>query len=445
MTESNPQQASADASTTRQPWHIAAERQGQAGPEPGWLSFRQTAALSRLAESGLPTTDDEDWRYTSLAEYTRRWTDYLVAIAPTTASGRTTPSLPVPAGICLDIIDGLIKLPAREMPAGLTVRSVGPRAAAPTDDFLQRLDARSADSLVDVNTALLVDALLVETSAAAHIAEPVHVRVVSGGSEFCQPRLLVDLAPGSQLTLILEHTGTGGALVNSVADIWLARDSRLDLIRVQALPADGMLTETTRIDVGEGASLALTSVDLGSQLSRQAVTVGLAGTGAAATVNGLFLADGSRHIDNRTRIEHRAPQTTSRETFRGIADGHGRGVFNGKIIVLPGAPGSNAALTNRNLLLASTAEIDTKPELEIYVDDVRCSHGATTGQLDANALFYLRSRGLDPTTARQVLTSAFLRQGLEAISVPALRDRLDAQLQARLSGAAAGNGPGDAA
>ena len=128
------------------------------------------------------------------------------------------------------------------------------------------------------------------------------------------------------------------------------------------------------------------------------------------------------------------PRTTSRETFRGIADGCGHGVFNGKIIGLAGAAGSNAALTNRNLLLAATAEIDTKPELEIYVDDVRCSHGATTGQLDMNALFYLRSRGLDPGAARRVLTAAFLRESLSGIAVPELRTWLEAQLEARLGG-----------
>ncbi|MEO8443826.1 MAG: Fe-S cluster assembly protein SufD [Gammaproteobacteria bacterium] len=444
MTASTPHESSTEPSGTRQPWQIAAERQSQAGPETGWLSLRRTAALGRLGESGLPNTGEEDWRYTSLAAYTRRWTDYLVAPAPAAAPGHPSPPPGVSAGITVDIVDGVLQVPAGGLPAclpaGLTVRSMNPRGpTGPAEDLLRRLDARPADSLVDLNTALLADVVLVTTAPGAHIAEPVHVRAVSrGGPGFAQPRLLVDLAPGSQLTLILEHSGRGGALVNAVADIWLARDSRLDLVRVQSLPDDGMLTETTRIEVGEAASVAVTSVDLGSQLSRHAITVALAGTGASATLDGLFLADGHRHIDNRTLLEHRAPQTTSRETFRGIADDHGRGIFNGKIIVLPGAPGSNATLTNRNLLLSSTAEIDTKPELEIYVDDVRCSHGATTGQLDAAALFYLRSRGLDPATARQVLTSAFLRQGLESIGVPAFRSRLDAQLQARLAGPAAG-------
>jgi len=188
------------------------------------------------------------------------------------------------------------------------------------------------------------------------------------------------------------------------------------------------------VELAAGASARVTSIDLGAALSRQAFTVVLAGPGASATIDGLSLADGDRHLHNRTRVEHRAPATTSRETFRGIADGNGRGVFNGSIVVLPGAAGSNAELSNRNLLLAATAEIDTKPELEIYVDDVRCSHGATTGQLDPAALFYLRSRGLDEPAARRLLTAAFLRASLAGVRSPALRARLEALLEARLGG-----------
>lgn len=194
--------------------------------------------------------------------------------------------------------------------------------------------------------------------------------------------------------MIVEHTGAPGALINAVSQLWLGRGSQLNLVRVQALPDDGMLTETVRLELGEAAVATVTSLDFGAVFSRQSLSVVLAGSGAQATIAGLFLADGHRHIDNHTLLEHQAPRTISRESFRGIADQHGHGIFNGKIIVQPGGAGSQAALSNRNLLLTPTAVIHTKPELEIHVDDVRCSHGATTGQLDANALFYLRSRGL---------------------------------------------------
>lgn len=417
----------------------------QAAGELEWLDERRAAALARVEKSGLPDTNNEEWRYTSLAGYTQRWMDYR-AIEPATPS--TWPSSRPPtlelavdiAMLAVDVVDGVLRTPPIGAPSGLTVRSLRqltPELRVRAESLLARSDGLPPDSLVDLNTALLGDVILIATDPGSCLAKPVHVRLHGGAAPaFSQPRLLVDVAPGSQFTLILEHTGAGGALVNAVTQIRLGRDSQLNLIRVQALPDDGMLTETTRIEVAESASVTVTSVDLGSQLSRQALTVLLAGTGASATVHGLFLADGHRHIDNHTRLEHQAPLTTSRESFRGIADDHGHGVFNGQIVVQPGAAGSNAALTNRNLLLTTTAEIDTKPELEIYVDDVRCSHGATTGQLDANALFYLRSRGLDPATARQVLTTAFLRESLNGIAVPELRARLDAQLQARLGGGA---------
>lgn len=440
MTSTATQQADATGVSSLAPWQVAAGQTRHGTPGLDWLAERQAAALVRLAQSGLPSADEEDWRNTSLASYTRRWSEYQSAPRPATVPGspEASPASAAGAGITVNIVDGLLRsLPARPGP-GLTIQSLRqltPALRSRVESLLQKPDTATPDKLVDLNTALLADATLIATEPGGRPPEPVYVRLRDEGAQaFGQPRLLVDLAPDSHLTLILEYGGGAGALVNAVNQIRLGTGSQLHLIRVQALPDDGMLLETTELVLGESAAVTVTSVDLGGQLSRQALTVILAGARADATVNGLFLADGHRHIDNQTRLLHQAPGTTSREFFRGIADGHGRGVFNGKIVVLPGAAGSNAALTNRNLLLAATAEIDTKPELEIYVDDVRCSHGATTGQLDANALFYLRSRGLDPAVARQVLTSAFLREGLNGIAIPELQARLDAQLQARLTG-----------
>ncbi len=432
--------------SARRPWLLAAERLRLSASGLDWLADRRTAALARVEHFGLPDTSQEDWRYTSLSGFTQRWADHLVATGPTSVPAGTDSPVPLSATwvaanmFAVDVVDGTLCAPLVGTPPGLTIQSL---QRLPTEwrDRVEGLlgptdgqaDGLPPDSLVDLNTALLGDVLLIATDPGSCIVMPIHLRLQgTAAPALGQPRLLVDVAPGSQLTLSLEFTGSAGALVNAVTQVCLGRDSQLNLIRVQALPDDGMLTETTRIEVAESASVTVTSVDLGSQLSRQALTVLLAGTGASATVHGLFLADGHRHIDNRTQVEHQAPRTISRESFRGIADDHGHGVFNGRIIVQPGAAGSNAALTNRNLLLTTTAEIDTKPELEIYVDDVRCSHGATTGQLDANALFYLRSRGLDPAAARQILTAAFLRESLNGIAVPELRTRLDAQLQARL-------------
>jgi Fe-S cluster assembly protein SufD len=248
-----------------------------------------------------------------------------------------------------------------------------------------------------------------------------------------QPRLLIELAAGSRLNLLLEHQGPPGALANVVTQICCGTGSHLELLRIQDLPADGLLTETTHIELSQDATLSATSLDFGGQLVRQDLSVTLSGPGATAAIHGAFLVSGRQHVDNHTTVDHRAPDTSSREIFHGLATGHGRGIFNGRIVVQPGAVRTVSALNSRNLLLTNTAEIDTKPELEIYTDDVRCSHGATTGQLDANALFYLRSRGLSPDDARQALITAFLHATLALVVPEDLAARVAALLQVRLA------------
>ena len=286
--------------------------------------------------------------------------------------------------------------------------------------------------LAALNLALLGDGLYLRSTAAA-AATTLHLRLTGSSAGMAQPRLLIDIAPGSQLKLVIEHHGAAGALANVVTQIRCGKGSRLDLLRIQELPADGLQTEMTHIDVHQDATLSATSLDFGGQLLRQDFSVALTGPGAAANIHGAFIVDGHRHIDNHTTVEHRAPDTSSREIFHGLATGHGRGVFNGRIVVQPGAVRTESALNSRNLLLTSTAEIDTKPELEIFTDDVRCSHGATTGQLDANALFYLRTRGLGPDEARQALITAFLHATLALIGPEELSMRVAARLQSRLA------------
>ncbi|MEQ1800323.1 MAG: Fe-S cluster assembly protein SufD [Gammaproteobacteria bacterium] len=469
MTEPTAQQAvhgraaGQSRDTPQKPWRAAASLAPAGTDVAGWPSERRVAALARLDESGLPDGADEDWRYTSLAGYGQRWSAYLAAAglaarpagidtradgsAFSTAGAGHPGTSGSPGTVHAQIVDGILQAPPGAMPRGLyigSLRQLTPELRARAADLLRKSGDVAPETLVDLNSALLADVILVTTETGASLeAMPLHILIQgSGAPAFSQPRILVDVAQDSRFTLILEHGGAAGTLCNAVTQAWVGSGAHLNLVRVQLLPDDGMLTETSRIELAAAASTHITSMDLGAQLSRHALTVLLAGAGASASVDGLFLADGNRHVDNHTRLEHLAPGTTSRESFRGLADGHGRGVFNGKIIVREGAAGSNAALTNRNLLLAATAEIDTKPELEIYVDDVRCSHGATTGQLDANALFYLRSRGLDPAAARQVLTAAFLREPLGGIAQPELRARLEARLEEKLGGNAAIAGPG---
>jgi Fe-S cluster assembly protein SufD len=244
--------------------------------------------------------------------------------------------------------------------------------------------------------------------------------------------VLIDVGAGARATLIEHHLGRGASVSNSVTDVICAAGARLSYVKLQDEADDGIHLATQGFHLGNQASAELLHLDLGSRLARNDLRVELAGDGATVSAHGLFFADGSRHLDNHTRVDHRAPHTVSRELYRGIADSKGRGVFNGKVIVHAGAGGTDAQLRNQNLLLSSGAEIDTKPELEIYADDVKCSHGATTGQLDATAIFYLRSRGIPAEDARRMLIASFAREIVGRLPAGAIEKYVLALLHGRL-------------
>lgn len=419
-------------------WRDACRRSRNAVPQLAWLASLRDSAIGLLAERGLPDSNDEEWRYTSLTDYVQRGATYL-------ANERTdTATVPPAAEQAADqpqlvLRDGILDTPgSRALPTGIeahSLRQLSPELRARAAELLAGSDAQHEMSpLAALNLALLSDGLFLRSTATAQEGPaPLHLRLTGSSTTMAQPRLLIDLAPGSRLNLVIEHQGASGSLANVVTQIHCGAGSRLDLLRIQDLPADGLLTEMTHIELSENATIYVTSLDFGGQLVRQDLSVALNGSGAAANIHGAFVVDGQRHIDNHTTIEHRVPDTTSREIFHGLATGHGRGVFNGRIVVQPGAVRTVSALNSRNLLLTSTAEIDTKPELEIFTDDVRCSHGATTGQLDANALFYLRTRGLSTDEARQALITAFLHATLALITPEEVSTRVAARLQARLA------------
>ena len=380
-----------------------------------------------MTDRGLPDSAQEEWRYTSLEDYFQRGASSLASNDP---AGQAQLILP----------DGRAVLPTSAdaaLPAGIEVhslRDLSPELRTRAARLLANTNPDAEISaLAALNLALLGDGLYLRCASAADTPPALHLRLTGNSSGLAQPRLLIDMAAGSRLNLLLEHQGAAGTLTNVVTQISCGTGSHLDLLRIQDLPADGLLTETTHIELSQDATLSATSLDFGGQLVRQDLSVALSGPGATAAIHGAFLVGGRQHVDNHTTVDHRAPDTSSREIFHGLATGHGRGIFNGRIVVQPGAVRTVSALNSRNLLLTNTAEIDTKPELEIFTDDVRCSHGATTGQLDANALFYLRSRGLSPDDARQALITAFLHATLALIVPEDLGTRVAARLQARLA------------
>jgi len=248
------------------------------------------------------------------------------------------------------------------------------------------------------------------------------------------PRVAVRMGPHSRGRLLLDHTDDGQHehFTNALVDVELAAGSELTVYRLQRHHDRAFHLERVDCRVADGARFTLRDAQFGSSLARLDMEIALAGRAAATELTGVFLADGSRHLDTHARVDHRAIETVSLQDYRGIAANRGRGVFNGKAIVHVGAQKSNARQVNRNLLLTPGAEIDAKPDLEIYADDVQCSHGTTTGQLDPAALFYLRSRGLDEAAARSALTRAFAGSVLARVDVAEVATFVQDELDRRL-------------
>ena len=252
------------------------------------------------------------------------------------------------------------------------------------------------------------------------------------------PRVLIVAEAHAEATLIESYAGLGTEvyLTNGVSEIFVGENAALDHYRVQREAPAAFHISATHVREERAAQFRSTSITLGGRLTRNHVHTALVGEGVDSTLNGLYVEDGNQHVDNHTLIEHAQPHCQSHEFYKGILGGEARGVFRGKIYVHQAAQKTDAYQTNQNLLLSQTARIDTKPQLEIYADDVKCSHGATIGQLDQDAIFYLRSRGIGHREAVRVLTRAFAGEVLNRVRVDALRDELDHLVTHRLERAA---------
>jgi Fe-S cluster assembly protein SufD len=258
----------------------------------------------------------------------------------------------------------------------------------------------------------------------------------AGGASPCtiHPRTTVVAERGASATLVEHFAGDGSAptLTNAVTNVYLEENSQLEHVKIQREAAESFHVKRVAVRQDRASRYRSLSVAFGARLSRTEISVELAGEGAECDLNGLYLMDGDRHADHHTIIDHAVPHTTSRELYKGVLDGRSRGVFTGRVLVRRDAQQVSADQTNRNLILNEGAVADTRPQLEIYADDVRCSHGATVGRLDDEALFYLRQRGLDSNEARRLLTYAFASDVVNAVGAKEVRERLDADVHSRL-------------
>jgi Fe-S cluster assembly protein SufD len=414
---------------------------GVAVPGPEATREARLHALADLDAAGWPTRRREQWRYTDLEPLAG--TEFDLAPAP---PGRD--ALEAAARLLDDaafgalaqrlvLLDGshVAELGAAGI-AGVEVTSIEARWDDFVSGFAKPIGAAEYP-LAALNTAFARNGVWIRVPAGTLVSTPVHL-VVAGSSRervASQPRIVIEIEAGAQATFV-QHFIDGGAdargWTNIVTQIKQAPRSRLGFLRLQRHAAGAAHTSLLSAELAHDAELAAGYFDLGGRLVRNDVAIALRGTGARTDLFGLLLAGAGQHVDDHTVIRHAAGETISVEKVRGIIGERGRGVFNGKVVVEPGCQRIDAQQSNDNLLLGDHAEIDTKPELEIYANDVKCGHGSTVGELDEEQLFYLRARGLDLPAARQVLTTAFAAAIVEQVADEGLRATIMGQVTARL-------------
>jgi Fe-S cluster assembly protein SufD len=396
-------------------------------------------AAARFNTLGWPTTRLEEWKYTSLAALTRiDWqTDQRHAVTPDVTS--PFGDQPIAELMFINgVLHGNGASLANEHPG---IRIVPISKAMDSDAFAQHF-ARYADyeehALTALNTALWQDGAYIEIAPGTLLEGFIHLSYVGGGTEkhpvVSHLRNLIVAGRGSQVTVVESYVGNGTYFTNAVTEIVAGDGAVVDHHKFEYESLDAFHIGTVQIHQERSSNVTSRTFALGGALVRNEINVALTGEGSSISMEGLFVLSGKQHVDNHTVIDHVAPHCDSVELFKGIIDDNARGIFDGRIIVEPDAVKTNSRQTNRNLLLSETAVVDSKPSLEIHNDDVKCNHGSTIGQLDEEALFYLRSRGISEEEARNFLVYAFASEIVERIKIEAVRENVGRALFSRMPG-----------
>jgi Fe-S cluster assembly protein SufD len=420
--------------------HLGALLAGQ--PLPALSPWAAVNALREKAQTALgalamPTLRDEAWRFTDLAPL-YRLTFQPVLSARSLQAADIAPFVLGDTAIRLVFVDGVFapQLSSLANEGGVVVTDLPTAMATHAVALETQLGSQQPlgnNVFAALNTAFSQDAAVVVVPRGVALAAPVHLLfVTTQAGALSHPRCLVLAEAGSRVTLVEDYVALQeqAYLVNPVTEIVLAEQAHLMHVRVQRDGRQAFHIANCAVSVGRSANYQSVSVAMGAQLSRYHLSVVL-GEGAECEVDGLALLAGSQLADTHSCIDHAQPHGTSRQLHKCIADGSAHAVFNGKVVVRPGAQRTDSAQSSRNLLLSGRAQIDTQPQLEIFADDVKCTHGATIGQLDAEEVFYLQSRGLSDSDARQLLTYAFGAEIIERIPVPSLKHQLQQRMLAQ--------------
>ncbi len=393
--------------------------------EPDALQALRAAAIGRLAALGFPTTKNEDWRYTNLAPHLK--TPYVKAARHELDGWSREGEAPA-----LVFIDGWFVPEMSVVPAGVKVTSLREAlGSAPVARFAEF----EKNALVALNTASFEDGAYVEIPDGTVLEQPLSIvhAALRDERQVTYPRTLIIAGRDSQARIVEHYLSAGPHFTCAVTEIAAAEGANLEHYKLQMEGTDALHYGHVAARLGRSANVVSFNLALGAALARNEIAARLEGEGAECTLNGLYVITGSQHVDNHTTLDHAAPHTTSRELYKGVLDGKSEAVFHGRIVVQPEAQKTDAIQRNRNLLLSKDAVINTKPQLEIYADDVRCTHGATVGQVDEDAVFYLRSRGIGLSQARSLLTYAFASEIIDQVKVDAIRRQLGDELFRRLA------------
>jgi Fe-S cluster assembly protein SufD len=405
------------------------------------LAEVRQAAIARFAELGVPNQRQEAWKYTNVAPIMRR----AFGVA---SSGRTEPAIDI-AALSVPGLDAFeyvfVNGHFREdlsriagLPAGARVASIADCVNRQPEWALAQMARHAAgDAFVALNTAFVDDGAAILVDDGVVLDKPIHLLFITAGAvapTAIFPQVWIRAGRGARVRVIETFKSVANAIgfTNILTDIVAAEQASVEHVKIQDENAKSYHIGNLFIEQARDSEVVSHSLSFGAQLARQDIRVTLDAENAATILNGFYMAEGRQHVDHHTRVDHVAPHTRSEESYKGVLGGAARGVFNGKVVVHPRAFKTDARQSNNCLLLSKDAEADSKPELEIYADDVKCAHGATVGQLDANALFYLRSRGIDADAARRLLTFAFAAEVLNRVPDAPIREALTARVAGRL-------------
>lgn len=403
------------------------------GSNLGWLKSIRKHAITKFSELGFPTPRDEDWRFTNVAPIARSSFHIPLNGIGQVSAADLTPFQFEGQQICeLVFINGHYSAELSThctLPEGVIVLNLA-EAINSQEDILKENLAKYADfeneAFTALNTAFMEDGGFIYIPKGTVVEEPIHLLYISTAGDkpsITNPRNLIIVEDNCEANIIEQYVSLDENiyLSNVVTEMVVGENSSVGHYLIELESKKAFNISTLRVQQARSSNMRSYSVLLGGSLVRNNIHPVLAGEGCNSLINGLYMSTHRQHMDNYMKIEHVSPHCDSRQLYNGVLDGRSRGVFHGRIIVHEGAQKTDAKQTNRNLLLSDYAQVDTKPQLEIYADDVKCTHGATIGQIDENALFYLRSRGISKEASRDIILNAFTNETLESMTVDSIK------------------------